>query len=93
LPDMTCSIKECGKPIVGAAVLLKDLWEVGMFEKPEQFDSYVLQEDEGTFTHTIIIHPTCFLDVFQELMRQEGETGVTLVVGPAGVIRSELGIP
>jgi len=89
---MTCSIRECSKPIVGAAVLLKDLWEVGMFEKPEQFDSYVLMEEEGTFIHTVILHPTCFVDVFHELMRQEGQTGVTLVVGPAGVIREELGI-
>jgi hypothetical protein len=92
MADMTCSIKHCGKEIVGTTVVLKDFWEAGLFEKPEQFDSYVLMEDGGTFTHTVILHPTCFVDLFHELMRQEGQTGIVVVVGPVGVIQQELGI-
>lgn len=93
MPEMTCSIKECGKEIVGTGVVLKDFWEAGLFEKPDLFDTYVLMEDEGTFTHTVILHPVCFVDVFHEFMRQEGQTGIVVVVGPIGVIRQELGIP
>ncbi len=36
------------------------------------------------------LHPMCFLDVFQELIRQEGQTYFTIIIAPIGEIRAAM---
>jgi hypothetical protein len=44
-------------------------------------------EDEGIEPKRMMLHPNCFLQVFDELQKQEGMTTIWLAIAPVGQIK------
>lgn len=88
-----CSIKECGKEIVGVGVLLADEFEAGIKWREGGFLPYTGIKDDGKETEYIIIHPVCFIDLFNEFTRQQSQTALMIMVAHTGDLREALAIP
>lgn len=88
---MTCSLKSCGKDLLGMCVLIKDEYHAGLSD--EQYDSYNTMEEGGQINRLFILHPVCWEQVFDELMAQEQMTAIMVIVGGVADIRAGLSIP
>lgn len=83
---MECSL--CHNDIVGVGVLIAD--EEGKWEG----SGIMLYHTEGGELDTFaLLHPTCFVDVFQELLRQEQESHFVVAISKTGNLREALQIP
>lgn len=89
--DLICSVKECSKPIVGVGVLLSDDEQKG-WEDDGSIEFYYGDQD-GDRTQYAIVHPTCFVDIFHELLRQESNTTFFIAISKTGDMREALQIP
>ncbi len=79
-----CSLQRCRKELVGAIVGIGGEED---FDWPKVgFDLYKAEGAPGG----VLLHPMCFLDVFQELIRQEGQTYFTIIIAPIGEIRAAM---
>lgn len=89
---MNCSLGECNEALLGTAVLLSDTDGEGIPWQEGGFNVYNSMSEDGE-KQFVLLHPNCFLSVFQQLTETEGMTALTLVYGPVGMIQDELQIP
>lgn len=91
---MICSLGECGELIVGTCVVLGDT--TGDLVWPNQIpDSHIYygeNPDTGGRTSWIALHPNCFKQLFDEMMRQEGLAAMTFIFGAVGEVKDALGM-
>lgn len=85
---MICSLGECRRPIIGTGVLLKDDAD-GIDWRAGGFWTYKALLDERII-EWIILHPTCFVDLFHELMRQGQQAMFWVGVGHTANIQEAL---
>lgn len=87
---MKCSLGECSEEILGTAIILSDADGEGVnWAEEGMFNAYTTMSPEGE-REMVIIHPNCFLSVFQSLTEGEGMTALNLVYCPVGIIKDEL---
>lgn len=97
--EMRCSIKECGKELLGTSIMLRDQHDGKTFEMGKEqglYETYLVDTGApgpSVHEHLVIMHPTCFLELFDELFAQELSAIFTLYVGPINEIREGLEIP
>lgn len=83
---LECS--SCRKEIVGIGVVLADELE----GNHENFVTYHGELPDGEKTSYFLLHPVCFIDIFNEIVRQEKEAAISVYVAVAGNIREALAI-
>jgi hypothetical protein len=81
--DVTCSLGDCGEQVVGIGIILADVrgetdWEKG---------GYTTYGDKVKF---VILHPMCFLRLFDEIIRQQLSTALNFYVSTSGDIHAIL---
>lgn len=93
--DITCSLRDCQDPILGRGILLKDQEkDRRMFENAQDvFSTYVLDQG-GRNDHTLILHPKCFLRLFDLMLyAEDGRCMLTLILATTEDFRVSLDIP
>lgn len=93
--DITCSLRDCSDPILGRGILLKDQEDDRrLFENAQDvFETYILNGD-GDDDHTVILHPRCFLRLFDLMLQsEEGRCMFTLILASTEDFRVSLDIP
>jgi hypothetical protein len=89
--ELVCSMKECREPILGVGVVLADTMGAGIDWASGNFLVYGDTMDGTTYTKPwIVLHPNCFHLLFDEFMRQELMTAITMFVGPTGDLMQAL---
>lgn len=86
--NLVCSLTDCLELVTGSGVVLAD-------DEPDSgIDWYNtdFRPYEGTEKPFVVLHPVCFQRVFEELIRQENVTVLSLIVGFAGDIKEALEI-
>jgi len=78
----------CRQEIVGVGVVMAD-----ELATDEEKPYLVYQgEREGEPKEYALLHPVCFLDLFNEIIRQQGEAAMFVAISVAGGIREALSI-
>jgi hypothetical protein len=90
--EITCSASTCGKEILGMGVLLCDRWEAGINWAQGNFTTYEGVNPEGGPVTWILLHPNCYLLVFDELLRLQLNAALMMAVGHVSDFREGLGI-
>jgi hypothetical protein len=75
---------------VGVGVVLAD--ELSDEPNPD-FLTYHGVMPSGDESDYYVLHPVCFLDIFNELIRQQSEAAMFVGVAVAGNIREALALP
>lgn len=87
--DVTCSHPDCGEQILGTVVFLAPPEGSSIDWQAGGYDDYVNQLPDGGYVHYVMLHPNCFQQVFNEFMRLELMTVLTLIIGPIGILKEE----
>jgi len=90
--EMTCSLRDCEKPLLGMVVLLKDNEPEGEIDWSKNYNTYITATEEG-LNELVLLHPNCWTRLFDELMAQEGMTALTFIIGGVQDVRVGLEIP
>lgn len=88
--ELRCSLRECGKPLTGMVVLLKDDY-YGTIDWAPAYDTVITQDGENK-NELVILHTTCWEKVFNEMLAQEQMTALMFVIGGVGDVREALQI-
>lgn len=67
--------------------------ESGETPTPNGLKSYIGETAAGTQTEYHLLHPVCFVDLFNEFVRQQNEATWFVGVAVAGNIKEALAIP
>jgi hypothetical protein len=84
-----CSLEACNEEVLGTAVILSDADGEGVNWSEGGFNAYTTMSPEGE-REMVILHPNCFLSIFQALTEGEGMTTLNLMYCPVGIIKEEL---
>ena len=77
MQELLCSNPDCNSLVLGRGVLLADDLDLGL-PVSEQFKTYDHVEGKAQI---ILLHPNCFIELFNEFMRQENQTILRIVIG------------
>ncbi len=87
---MKCS--SCSKEIVGiGAVMSDEADEEGLGHDTSQMYRGVLADREECWYH--LLHPVCFVAIFEEITRQQQEAALFVAIANVGTIQEALAIP
>lgn len=85
MEPLICSLGECRKEIVGVGVVLGSVGDEDL-----DFEGAGMLEYEATKKHFALLHPTCFIDLFNEMMKAQSNVMLTVMAGGVGDIRTAL---
>lgn len=89
MKDLNCSLPGCEDELLGSAVMLADDLEWGIDWEAGGYETYAHIEAP---TPLIVLHPTCFMKLFDELLRGEKQTVLRFILGPIGEIKGALAL-
>lgn len=84
---MICSA--CNDPIMGVGVVMAD----ELSDEPAEGFTTYRGTVEGEERLYYLLHPVCFTQVFEEIIRSQNEAAMFVAVAVAGNIREALVIP
>jgi hypothetical protein len=87
--ELTCSLANCDTEVLGTGVILADTFGIDFDWDSGRFDTYIGNMD-GKKTEWVVLHPNCFLALFNELTRQSQNTVLMWAVGQVAEIREAL---
>ena len=86
--ELTCSLEDCRAPVVGTGVLLSNLEGTDAVSW-QGLQTYVGSR-EGRQTEWVILHPTCFVQLFEEMSRQQVMSVLMMAMGAVGDMKIAL---
>lgn len=91
--ELKCSLPDCLKDVVGKAVLLSDQFTGEVDLTSGGFLVHIgVNPDTDEEYEYLIMHPVCFLKLFNEFMLLEQGTILLMAMGPIGDLKAGLGI-
>lgn len=87
MEPLICSLSECRKEILGSGVVLGSAFP----DEPIDFEGANLLRYNGSNAPFALVHPTCFLQLFDEFVKiEDGHLALTVLFGSVGDIRIAL---
>lgn len=84
---IVCSLPGCDEELLGTAVMLADDTDYGIDWEAGGYETY---QHLSAPTPLIVMHPTCFLALFDELLRAEAQTVLRFILGNVGELKGAL---
>ena len=94
MDKLTCSRPDCEHDeIIGVGVMVGEP-DPGTPELHwrEDFRTYHGDLEDGKVSTFLLLHPTCYVDLFDQITRTEKLIALQIAIAPVGVLKEELGL-
>ena len=85
-----CSNPDCGKEIIGFAVIVNDPMSSIDWEAMGIENILVGADPDGNEVQNLVLHRTCFSDMMEEIEKGEHMVVLNLAIGPVGEVKAAL---